>query len=138
MHVFFYCPFYFITNKYNKYLSLFYFFYQILWISSFYPISSYSNFKHGDKNDQVKVRWNIEETKVARTGAWKKEHRREGRGKGRGKGRGERKNYRLSYSRLELQREFIESIGIYKDNASNTALLILNIFVVFLHSISLA
>ena len=52
--------------------------------------------------------------------------------------KGERKNYRLSHSWLALKRELIESIDIYKDNASNAALLTLNIFVVFLHSIPLA
>ena len=42
--------------------------------------------------------------------------------------KGERKNYRLSHSWLALQREFIESIDIYKDNASSAVLLTLKIF----------
>ena len=78
------CLFCYIKSKYKKYLSLSYFFYWILWPFSLYPISLYSNFKHGDKIIRWRIDRSIEKTKVAGIGAWRKEQRwKEGKGRGR-------------------------------------------------------
>ena len=128
MCVFFHCLFCYIKSKYKKYLSLSYFFYWILWTFSFYPISSYSNFKHGDKIIRWLIDRNIEKTKVAGIEAWRKEQRRK---EGTTNERGEEGLHAESLLVASLQREFTESIDIYKDNASSAVLLTLNFFFSF-------
>ena len=94
-------------------------------LSLFILYSHIPVFKQGDKIIRWRVDRNIEKTKVAG-----EKHERRSRN-GRKEQRNERREEELhaeSSLVASLQREFIESIDMYKDNASSAVLLTLNIF----------